>query len=280
MPLPRVVDDALAVPVDCHRRLARGLQPGMVGHGVDQRQRRLRPRMPLDDAAGEGLGRRVGGDETEAAQRDDLALLRFPQQAGGGLVPEMHDEIGAAGNFRPGLPARLGIAVAELDAHVLAADERRVAHDEFGFRPFRGARVLVAVLLHRGVGIGDFLAGDRVQLHGEAVPAAERLAVLVPQQFLLVESQDRVLLPDRAVGLQHRLGDAPGGYGAELPLQIADPQHEVGDGDGAGVDFETVELARADGLSLHDETRRVLAQVPPSASSTSPSSRFISSSET
>ena len=48
---------------------------------------------------------------------------------------------------------------------------------------------------------------------------------------------------------------------AELPFQIADPQHEIGDGDGAGVDFEAVELAGVDGLALHRQARRVLAQI-------------------
>ena len=75
----------------------------------------------------------------EAAERVFFALLlRLAQQAYGRLVPEMHDEVGAAGDFRSCLPRGLGIAVAELGAHVLAADEGRVADDELGFR--HGAR--------------------------------------------------------------------------------------------------------------------------------------------
>ena len=64
----------------------------------------------------------------------------------------------------------------------------------------------------------------------------ERHAVLVAEQFLFVPGQDRVLFLDRAVSVEHRFGDLVGLNGAELPLEVADPQHEIGDGDGAGVE--------------------------------------------
>ena len=211
--------------------------------------------MPLDNAAGEGLGHGVGGDEAEAAQRVGLPLHRLAPQSGRCLVPEVHDEVGAAGNLRAGLPRRLGVAVAQLRTHVLAADEGRVTHDELGFRPLGRAWIRVAVKFYRCLGIGNLLAGNRVKLRGNAVPACERHAVLVAQQFLLVPGQDRVLFFDRAIGVEDRLGNLVGLDGAQLPLEVADPQHEIGDGDGAGVDLQAVELARADRLALHREAR-------------------------
>ena len=231
---------------DAHRCLVRRLQPGVVGHGVDQGQWPLPPRMPFGHTAREGLGHGVGGDEAEAAQRIGLAFRRLAQQARGRFVPEMHDEIGAAGHLWAGLPRRFGVAIAQFGAHVLAADEGWVAHDELGFRPVGRARFLVTIEFHRGVGIGNFLARDRVALHGRTVPAGERPSLRVAQQFLFVVGQDRVLLLDCAVGVQNRFADALGRDGTKLPLQKADPQHEIGDGDGAGVDLQAVELARTD----------------------------------
>ena len=80
--------------------------------------------------------------------------------------------------------------------------------------------------------------------------------MLVAQQFLLVPGQDRILFLDRAVSVEHRLGDLVGLDGSELPLEVADPEHQIGDGDSAGVNFEAVELARADRLALHRQARR------------------------
>jgi hypothetical protein len=37
---------------------------------------------------------------------------------------------------------------------------------------------------------------------------------------------------------------------AEVPLQVADPQHEFGDGGGARVEFDAEELMRIDGVGL------------------------------
>jgi len=63
--------------------------------------------------------------------------------------------------------------------------------------------------------------------------------------------------------------------GAEMPLQVADPQHQVGDRRGSRVDFDAQKLVRV------DRQQHLLAVAKSrSAFRTSPSSRFISSSET
>jgi hypothetical protein len=49
--------------------------------------------------------------------------------------------------------------------------------------------------------------------------------------------------------------------GAEVPLQVADPQHHFGDGGGSGVDFDAEELVRVDGVALHFEQVLAGAQV-------------------
>ena len=46
---------------------------------------------------------------------------------------------------------------------------------------------------------------------------------------------------------QDRAGRQAGAAGAEVPLQVADPEHEFGDGGGARVEFEAEELVRVDG---------------------------------
>ena len=48
--------------------------------------------------------------------------------------------------------------------------------------------------------------------------------------------------------------------GAEVPLQVADPEDELGDGGGAGVDFDAEELVRVDGGALHLQHRLAFAQ--------------------
>src|SRR3546814_15834633 len=106
----------------------------MVGDREEQRERLLGGEVALDDPARESLGDRVGGDEAEASRLSGARRLRR-------LVPEVHDEIGAAGNVRAGLPDRLGVAVAQLLTDVLAADEGRVADDDLRLRPTRRTRV-------------------------------------------------------------------------------------------------------------------------------------------
>ena len=49
--------------------------------------------------------------------------------------------------------------------------------------------------------------------------------------------------------------------GAEVPLQVADPQDHFGDGGGAGVDFQAQKLVGVDGVALHFEQILAFAEV-------------------
>ena len=72
-----------------------------------------------------------------------------------------------------------------------------------------------------------------------------------------------------------RIGSAGCRRGAEVPLQIADPQHQLGDGGGARVELQAEELVRVDRLALRGRQRLLArrgrpappAPRPPAASS-------------
>ena len=49
--------------------------------------------------------------------------------------------------------------------------------------------------------------------------------------------------------------------GAEMPLQIADPQHQLGHGGGPGVHLDPQELVRIDGVAGQGQGALILAQV-------------------
>jgi hypothetical protein len=116
----------------------------------------------------------------------------------------MHHEIGPAWYLRPRLPRRLGIAVAELGPHILAADEGRVAPSRTPPRPGRPARVEVFEDRHRRRRIGHILAGDQVRLAGEAVPAGARAAGLFEHRPGASWARTASWW-DRAVGVEDRL---------------------------------------------------------------------------
>ena len=66
--------------------------------------------------------------------------------------------------------------------------------------------------------------------------------------------------------------------GPEVPAQIADPQYQFGDRRGARIDLNPQELVRIDLVAF--KPQGLLAAQRSIVSSTSPSSRFISSSVT
>src|SRR3546814_13569766 len=107
------------------------------------------------------------GDEAEAAQPRALA-----GQQVGGAVPPVHDEVGGLVHMRMRLPQRLGIAGLHPPAQILAADEGRVADDEFRLRPARQALVTV------GVDLDLFAAGIRWGGGAAGLVATEGLAVV------------------------------------------------------------------------------------------------------
>ena len=110
----------------------------------------------------------------------------------------------------------------------------------------------------RGGFVGDFLAGDGVGFGGVAVPDGEDFAGLgIAAGDAFVIGEHGVLLEDAAVFRQQRAVAGVGlAGGFVLPLEVADPEHELGDGDGLVVDFESEELFGADAEALHFHARR------------------------
>gem|GEM_PF-2992592 len=89
-----------------------------------------------------------------------------------------------------------------------------------------------------------------MRLGRHAVPAADRNAALVEHRFDPVAGQHGVAAFDVAEVLEDRLRRQAAAAGAEVPLQVADPEHQFGDGGGARVEFEAEELVRVDGQTF------------------------------
>ena len=91
---------------------------------------------------------------------------------------------------------------------------------------------------------------------------------------IAVPGQHRVLALDILKRPQDRLGRRRS-LSAEMPLQIADPEHQFGDCRGAGIDLQPEELVWVNGVALKPEhapgrpdRRGPPAPRPPAASST------------
>ncbi len=204
----------------------------MVRDGKRERERRLGPHRVLDDAAVERLRERVRRDEPEPLR------LPLPNRLGG-MVPPEHDEVDGLRHARIGLAERLGVAVAERVPHPLVADEGWVADDEVRLGPLGRARVRVVVERDLRRGVRHLLPRRRVRNRGASVPDRDRRTVLTEALRLCVVGQHRVAARDVAVGAQDRIGEARrAAMRAQVPLEVADPQHEVGDGGGARVDLD------------------------------------------
>ena len=107
----------------------------------------------------------------------------------------------------------------------------------------------------RGGFVGDFLAGDGMGLGGVAVPDGEDFAaVRIAARDFLVVGEHGVLLADGWVlGEQRAVAGVGLAGGFALPLEVADPEDELGDGDGVVVEFEAEELLGADVEVVHLE---------------------------
>ena len=197
----------------------------------------------LHDAAVEGLADGVGGDEAEAA---GAAGEGFE----GGLVPPEHDEVGALGHRGVGGAKRLGVAVAKVFTHPARAEERRVADDEVGLRPDGGARVDEGVERADGLFVGDFAAGDGIDLKRAAVPDELGFAVGAFGEVFFVVGEDGVAALDVVELFEDGLGGGCLAVDAEVPLEVADPEDEFGEGGGALVDLQAEELVGIDGRAL------------------------------
>jgi len=214
----------------------------MIGHGESEREARIE--LGTDDAAIESLREAVGGDEAEATGLPGEREQR-------GLVPPVGDEIGGFGHVGPCASQGFDIAIAQGAAHGGGANEGRVPHHEIRLWPVGATRVLVALLRHAGGFVGHLFAGDRVGFGAEAIPAGDRLAVCIEYKIHPIKGEHGVAAFDVVEIAQHRLGRADVAVGAEVPLQVADPQHGFGDAGGAGVEFEAEELVRVDRDAFH-----------------------------
>ncbi|HBS26262.1 MAG TPA: hypothetical protein DD827_03885, partial [Gammaproteobacteria bacterium] len=81
----------------------------------------------------------------------------------------------------------------------------------------------------------------------DAIPAGDRLTILIGDGFYAVISQHGVPIFNVVKITQYGFGWVDVAVGAEVPLQVADPQHHFGDGGGAGVEFDAEKLMRIDG---------------------------------
>src|SRR5690606_18060845 len=89
---------------------------------------------------------------------------------------------------------------------------------------------------------------------GDTIPARDGRAAFVAYENFLVISEDSILMFDGAVAMENRLGNSGDTNSLELPFQIADPKHQIGNGDGARIEFEPIKLARRDGMAFHEES--------------------------
>jgi len=70
----------------------------------------------------------------------------------------MQNEVRSPGNVRARRPARFGVAVTKLGAHVFPTDKGRVTDNELNLRPSRALWVHLVIKPHLRVRIRDFLA--------------------------------------------------------------------------------------------------------------------------
>jgi len=229
-----------------HGSPVRRIHPRMVGNREGQRQRIFRLQLRLEYPAVEGLLDTIGGDKAEALGLAGTYSL-------GGDMPPVHDEIRRIRHLRPGAAHRIHIAVAHCGTHALVPHERRIPNDVIRLRPLGLARVDVAVLLDLSRLVGDLLAGDRTDLLGQSIPAGQRLAGLVGNQLHRVIGDQRIAVLDVVEVAQYRLWRVDLTVGAEVPLQVADPQHHLGDLRRTRVDLHAEELVRVDGQALQLE---------------------------
>ena len=193
-------------------------------------------------AAVEGLLDAVGGDEAEPLRGAFAHFLR-------GDMPPIHHQIRRFGHFVPRRAQRIHIAVTKRAAHRACANERRIAHDEIRLRPLRLARVHVAPQRHACGFVGNLLARHRRFLHGFAVPAGDGNAAFIQHRRCVVISQYGIAVFDVAKIADHRDGRMHVATGAEVPLQVADPQHHFGNRRRARVQFDAQKVVRIDGFA-------------------------------
>jgi hypothetical protein len=109
--------------------------------------------------------------------------------------------------------------------------------------------------------VGHEFAGDGVGFGAAAVPAGEGLAGFVGGEGDGVGGEHGVAAFDVLEVAQDGAGRQAAALGAEVPLQVADPEDHFGDGGGARVDFEAEELVRVNGEAFDFEALLRVAQL-------------------
>ena len=93
-----------------------------------------------------------------------------------------------------------------------------------------------------------------------AVPAGEKLAVCAMRWHLRIPGQHGIATLDVCVVVHHRLGHAGVAVGADVPLQKADPQHQLGQRGGAFVQLDAAQLLQRHGFAFKAQRVLRLAQ--------------------
>jgi hypothetical protein len=109
--------------------------------------------------------------------------------------------------------------------------------------------------------IRHWLTGDGVRLERAAIPAADGDAVVIQHEVNAIKGEHGIRAFDVVKVLENRAGRQAAALGAEVPLQVADPQHQLGNRGGARVELQAEELVRVDGQAFGFEQRLRLAQV-------------------
>ena len=165
-------------------------------------------------------------------------------------MPPIHDEIGTIGYIRISDPERFHIAIAQVITHSFISDVWRIADDEVGLRPDGGARVDEGVERADGLFVGDFAAGDGIDLKRAAVPDELGFAVGAFGEVFFVVGEDGVAALDVVELFEDGFGGGRLAMDAKMPLKIADPEDEFGEGGGAFVELQAEELVGIDGRAL------------------------------
>ena len=207
----------------------------------------------LHHTAVKGLAQAVSGDKAHALG------LAGNQQIGSVLPPE-HDEISALGYSRPSGAQGFGIAVAQGGAHSGGANKRRVTHNKVHGGPFGFAGAHIAPLVLLRALVRHLLARYRVGFGGGAVPAGQRLAIGIQRGLAAVPGEDGVAAFDVAVVVHHGLGHAGVAPAADVPLQVANPQHQFCQGGGTFVDLYAAQLLQGHGFAFKTQLILGVAQ--------------------
>ena len=233
---------------DANRSTVGRIHPRVVRDGEEKGDWVFGLHVSSEYAAAEDLAKAVGGDEAEATESGGAGEFS-------GAVPPVHNVVGVVGHIVIEPTESFDVAIAQFAAHSPIADEGRVADDEIGFGPVSAAWVAVVVDGAAGGFVGNFLAGDGVAGGGFAVPLGDGLAVGVEAGFDGVALHEGVATFDVVEVFDDGFGrDGVGPKGAEIPLEVADPENEIGDDGGTGVDFNAEELMRVHGEARFSES--------------------------